>query len=165
MKTIAVRMLDRMQIEYELRAYEFSEEEMDAISVARKIGMPPNSVFKTLVARGDRTGVLMACVPASADLDLKKLALATSNKKVELVPVKEIQSLTGYVRGGVSPIGSKKKFPVFVDQSVVRSERVSVSAGARGLQMILAPESLLRASQALVAEIANASSGNDNASG
>ena len=107
----------------------------------------------------------MACVPASADLNLKKLALATGNKKVELVPVKEIQSLTGYVRGGVSPIGSKKKFPVFVDQSVVRSERVSVSAGARGLQMILAPESLLRASQALVAEIANASSGNDNASG
>ena len=165
MKTIAVRMLDRMQIEYELRAYEFSEEEMDAISVARKIGMPPNSVFKTLVARGDRTGVLMACVPASADLDLKKLALATSNKKVELVPVKEIQSLTGYVRGGVSPIGSKKKFPVFVDQIVVRSERVSVSAGVRGLQVILAPESLLRASQALVAEIANASFENDNSSG
>ena len=158
MKTIAVRMLDRMQIEYELRAYEFSEEEMDAISVARKIGLPPKAVFKTLVARGDRTGVVMGCVPANTDLDLKKFAMATGNKKVELVPVKEIQSLTGYVRGGVSPIGSKRKFPVFVDQSVLGSERVSVSAGLRGLQMILAPESLLRASQAQVAEIANSSS-------
>ena len=162
MKTIAARMLDRMKIEYELRTYEFSEEEMDAISVAQKIGMPPNAVFKTLVARGDRTGVVMACIPASAGLDLKKLATATGNKRVELVPVKEIQSLTGYVRGGVSPVGSKKKFPVFIDQCILGSERVSVSAGLRGLQMILAPESLLRASQAQLAEIANSSSGNDN---
>ena len=165
MKTIAVRIIERMQIEYELRAYEFNEDELDARSVAPKVGMSPRSVFKTLVARGDRTGVLMACVPASGDLDMKKLASASGNKRVELVPVKEIQSLTGYVRGGVSPIGTKKRFPVLVDQSVLESDRISVSAGVRGLQMILAPEALLRACQAQVAEIAKAPSEDDELNG
>ena len=127
--------------------------------MARKIDMAPEAVFKTLVARGDRTGVLMACVPANADLDLKKLATVSGNKRVELVPVKEIQSLTGYVRGGVSPLGSKKKYPLFVDQSALRFERISVSAGTRGMQMLIAPTDLTQASEALLVEIAKAMDG------
>ncbi len=154
MKTIAVRILEQRGLRYELREYEFSESELDAVSVARKIEMEPEAVFKTLVGRGDRTGVLMACVPANSDLDLKKLAAVSGNKRVELVPVKEIQSLTGYVRGGVSPLGSKKKYPLFVDQSALKFERISVSAGTRGMQMLLAPADLATVSEAVLVEIA-----------
>jgi Cys-tRNA(Pro)/Cys-tRNA(Cys) deacylase len=157
MKTIAARLLDQMKIAYELREYEFSEGEMDAVSVARKVNMPPAATFKTLVARGDRAGVVMALVAADAELDLKKLAAATGNKKVELVAVKELQGLTGYVRGGVSPLGAKKKFPVFIDRSVAAHERVSVSAGARGAQLILAPADLLRAADGKLADLAKSS--------
>jgi Cys-tRNA(Pro)/Cys-tRNA(Cys) deacylase len=154
MKTIAARLLDQMKVAYELREYEFSEDEMDAVSVARKVNMPPEATFKTLVARGDRAGVVMALVAADAELDLKKLAAATGNKKVELVAVKELQGLTGYVRGGVSPLGAKKKFPVFIDRSLTAHERVSVSAGTRGAQLILAPADLLRAADGKLADLA-----------
>jgi Cys-tRNA(Pro)/Cys-tRNA(Cys) deacylase len=154
MKTIAARMLDQLKISYELRAYEVSEDELDAISVARKVNMPPEATFKTLVARGDQTGVIMACVPGNCELDLKKFAAATRNKKVELVTVKEIQSLTGYIRGGVSPLGSKKKYRLFLDQSALMHERISVSAGQRGLQMILSPQDLQSAAQATIADLA-----------
>ena len=154
MKTIAVRWFEQRGYQYELREYEFNETELDAISVAEKVGMKPESVFKTLVARGDRHGVMMACVAASADLDLKKLAGLTGNKRVELVPVKEIQSLTGYVRGGVSPLGSKKKYPLFIDQSALQFEKISVSAGMRGVQMIVAPADLARAGEAQLVDIA-----------
>lgn len=153
MKTLAARVLDRWKLNYELREYAWSEDELDAVSVARKIGLPPEAVFKTLVARGDRTGVLMACVPANVELDLKKLASVSGNKKVELVSVKEIQSLTGYVRGGVSPIGAKKDYPLFIDESVQLVAAVSISAGARGLQMILAPDDLQRVTVAQLADL------------
>lgn len=153
MKTIAARMLDQLKIAYELRAYEVNEDELDAISVARKVAMPPEATFKTLVARGDKSGVVMACLPGNAELDLKKLASVTGNKKLELVPVKEIQSLTGYIRGGVSPLGSRKKYPLFLDRSALDHERISVSAGQRGLQMILAPSDLQQATQANWADI------------
>ncbi|MBL8172021.1 MAG: Cys-tRNA(Pro) deacylase [Acidobacteria bacterium] len=156
MKTIAARMLDQLKISYELRAYEVNEDELDAITVAHKVNMPPEATFKTLVARGDKTGVLMACIPGNAELDLKKLAAATGNKKVELVAVKEIQSLTGYIRGGVSPLGAKKKYPLWLDQQALGHQRVSVSAGQRGLQMILAPQDLQRAAQATLADLAKA---------
>ena len=156
MKTIAARMLDQLKISYELRAYEVNEDELDAITVAHKVNMPPEATFKTLVARGDKTGVLMACIPGNAELDLKKLAAATGNKKVELVAVKEIQSLTGYIRGGVSPLGAKKKYPLWLDQQALSHQRVSVSAGQRGLQMILAPQDLQRAAQATLADLAKA---------
>lgn len=154
MKTIAARTLDQLKIDYELRAYEVSEDELDAVSVARKVNMPPEATFKTLVTRGDKTGVILACVPGDAELDFKKLAAATGDKKVEMVPVKEIQSLTGYIRGGVSPLGSKKKYPLYLDRSALDHERVSVSAGRRGLQMILAPEDLRRAANATIADLA-----------
>ena len=153
MKTIAARMLDQLKIAYELRAYEFSEDELDAISVARKVGMEPAAVFKTLVARGDKTGVIMACVPADAELDLKKLAAVSGNKKVEMVAVKEIQALTGYIRGGVSPLGSKKRYPLLLDASIINHEKISISAGTRGLQIILAPQDLQRATQATLADL------------
>lgn len=153
-------MLDQLKITYELRAYEVSEDEPGAVSVARKVSMPPSATFKTLVARGDKTSVLLACVPADAELDLKKLATASGNKKIELVPVKELQTLTGYIRGGVSPLGTKKKFPVFIDETVVLHERISVSAGSRGLQMILVPDDLQQAADAVLADLAKAESQN-----
>jgi Cys-tRNA(Pro)/Cys-tRNA(Cys) deacylase len=157
MKTIAPRILDQLKIAYELRAYEVSEDELDAVSVARKVNMPPEATFKTLVARGDKTGVVMACIPGNAELDLKKFASATGNKRVELVAVKEIQSLTGYIRGGVSPLGSKKKYPLYLDRSALDHERISVSAGQRGLQMILTPQDLQRASAGTLADLAKSS--------
>ncbi|HWQ36235.1 MAG TPA: Cys-tRNA(Pro) deacylase [Blastocatellia bacterium] len=157
MKTNAARILDQLQIEYELRACEVSEDELDAISVARKVGMPPEATFKTLVARGDKTGVVMACVPADAELDLKKLAAATGNKKIDLVPVKELLALTGYIRGGVSPLGARKKYPVLIDETVILHDRISVSAGTRGLQMILAPEDLQRAADAVLVDLSKPS--------
>jgi Cys-tRNA(Pro)/Cys-tRNA(Cys) deacylase len=154
MKTIAARILDQMNIAYELRAYEVSEDELDAITVARKVNLPPEAVFKTLVARGDKTGVLMALVAADQELDLKKLATVTGNKKIELVAVKELLGLTGYIRGGCSPLGAKKKYSVLIDETVILSEQVSISAGQRGLQLILAPDDLQRATEATFADIA-----------
>lgn len=154
MKTIAARILDQMNIVYELRDYEVNEDELDAVSVARKVNMPPEAVFKTLVARGDKTGVMMALVAADAELDLKKLATVSGNKKIELVAVKELLALTGYIRGGCSPLGAKKKYPVFIDETVILSEQVSISAGQRGLQLILAPDDLQRATEATLVDIA-----------
>jgi Cys-tRNA(Pro)/Cys-tRNA(Cys) deacylase len=152
-KTIAARMLDQMKIVYELRSYEVDESELDALTVARKVDMPPEATFKTLVARGDRSGVVMACIPGNAELDLKKMAAVTGNKRLELVPVKEIQSLTGYIRGGVSPLGSKKRYALFLDESALKHNKISVSAGQRGLQMILSPVDLHRATEATLVSI------------
>ena len=154
MKTIAARILDQLNITYELRAYEVNEDELDAVSVARKVNLPPAAVFKTLVARGDKTGVMMALVAADAELDLKKLATISGNKKIELVAVKELLGLTGYIRGGCSPLGAKKKYPVIIDETVILSEQVSISAGQRGLQLIVAPDDLQRATEATLADIA-----------
>lgn len=154
MKTLAARLLDQLKIKYELRAYDVNEDELDAISVARKVNMPPDATFKTLVARGDKTGVVMACIPGDVELDLKKFATVTGNKKIELVAVKEIQGLTGYIRGGVSPLGAKKKYPLYLDETAILHESISVSAGQRGLQLIIAPEDLQRAAQAALADLA-----------
>lgn len=153
MKTIAARILDQLKIPYELVAYAWSEEELDAVSVARKIGLPPEQVFKTLVLRGDRTGVLVASIPGSAELDLKKLAAVSGNKKVEMVPVKEIQGLTGYVRGGVSPLGMKRQYPYYLDETAEILDRLAVSAGQRGLQLVLSGPDLIRATGAKLADI------------
>src|SRR3954468_21459684 len=141
-KTNAARILDVAGTHYELREYEVDEDDLSAPHVAEKIGMPPEQVFKTLVARGDRTGVLMACIPANAELDLKALAAASANKKVELVAVKEVLGLTGYIRGGVSPLGGKKAYPFYLDETAELWDVISVSAGLRGLQMLLSPTAL-----------------------
>ena len=144
MKTNAVRILEAAGIHHELRTYTVDEDDLSAPRVAEKIGMPPEQVFKTLVARGDRNGVLMACIPANAELDLKALASASGNKKVDLVPVKEVLGLTGYIRGGVSPVGTKKAYAFYLDETAILWDILSVSAGVRGCQMLLAPDDLVR---------------------
>jgi Cys-tRNA(Pro)/Cys-tRNA(Cys) deacylase len=161
-KTNAARILDSAGVVYQLREYEVDENDLSAPSVAEKIGMPAEQVFKTLVARGDRTGVLMAAIPANTELDLKALASASGNKKVELVPVKEVLGLTGYIRGGVSPIGVRKPYPFFLDETAILFDTISVSAGMRGCQMIVAPDALLRVTGGGYAAIAKAMSPADN---
>ena len=154
MKTNAARLLDQAGVRYELREYPAGEDHLSAPEVAAAIGMPPEQVFKTLVLRGDRTGVLLAVIPANAELDLKALASASGNKHVELAPLKDITALTGYIRGGVSPIGTRKPYPVFLDETADLWDLISVSAGVRGCQMVLPPGDLARVAAAERAEIA-----------
>lgn len=153
-KTNAARLLDTLGISYEIKEYEVDEEDLSAVHVAQSVGMPIEMVFKTLVARGDKTGVLMAVIPGGAELDLKALAAASGNKRVEMVHLKEVFALTGYVRGGCSPLGAKKAYPVYLDKHAEAQERIAVSAGKRGEQILLAPSDLIRAAKAAVAEIA-----------
>lgn len=154
-KTNAARMLDRAGIHYELREYEVDENDLSAPHVAALVGMPPEQVFKTLVARGDRTGVLLASIPANTELDLKALAAASGNKKVELVAMKEVLPLTGYIRGGVSPVGTRKPYPLYLDETADLWDIISISAGLRGCQMLIAPADLARAVDAQRCAIAN----------
>jgi len=153
MKTNAARLLDSLGISYELREYEVDLEDLSAGTVARKIGLPAEQVFKTLVARGDRTGVLLAVVPGDAELDLKALARLSGDRRVEVVPLREVQPLTGYVRGGVTALACRKDYPVFADETLELFDQVSVSAGMRGLQILLAPADYLRAARAIVGPI------------
>lgn len=152
-KTLAVKMLDQMKVPYELREYEVSEDELDAVNVAQKVGLPPSQVFKTLVVRSTRKTILIASVAADRELDLKALARISGEKKVDLVPVKEIQSLTGYIRGGVSPLGLKKPYPYYLDSSAFDHKIISISAGRRGLQVLLSPANLQRITHAQLVEI------------
>lgn len=154
MKTNAARMLDSLGISYELRDYEVDPEDLAAESVARKVGLPPEQVFKTLVARGDRNGVCFAVIPADTELDLKALAAATGNKKIDLVPLKEVQPLTGYIRGGVTVLGAKKEYPAVADETIELFDVISVSAGVRGTQILLSPADYLKATAATTASIA-----------
>jgi Cys-tRNA(Pro)/Cys-tRNA(Cys) deacylase len=152
-KTTACRILDTLKIPYTLHVYDWDEESLDAVSVAKKVGIPSSQIFKTLVLRGDKTGVLMACIPGNKELDLKVLAAVSGNKKVEMVPVKDLQTLTGYIRGGVSPLGVKKKYPIFIDQSIQDLDTVCISAGRRGLQIFLNGKDLVRACEATLGAI------------
>ncbi len=156
MKTNAVRLLDGLGIAYELRDYGVDPEDLAAESVARKIGMPPEQVFKTLIARGDRNGPCFAVIPGNAELNLKALAAASGNRKIELAPLKEVQPLTGYIRGGVTVLGAKKAFPVYADETIQLWDAISISAGVRGMQIILHPDDYIRAAGALLADIATA---------
>src|SRR5271154_3174349 len=135
-KTNAARLLDQLGIKYELRAYEVDSEDLAAETVAAKIGLPPEQVFKTLVARGDRNGICMAVIPGNAELDLKALATASGDRKIQLVPVKELQGLTGYIRGGVTALAAKKDYPVYVDETIELLDTISISAGVRGMQIL-----------------------------
>ncbi len=154
MKTNAARLLDRLGIRYELREYEVDPEHLEAETVAAKIGLPPEQVFKTLVARGDRNGVAIAVVPGNAELDEKALARLTGDRRVELVPLREVQPLTGYIRGGVTALAMKRDYPVFADGTIELFDAIAVSAGMRGLQVVLAPADYLRASGARTGSIA-----------
>jgi Cys-tRNA(Pro)/Cys-tRNA(Cys) deacylase len=152
-KTNAARLLDQMEIHYELREYDVDPNDLAAETVAAKIGLPPEQVFKTLVARGDRNGVCMAVIPGDQELNLKALATVALEKKIELVPVKELQSLTGYIRGGVTALAAKRDFPVYVDETIELFDTVSISAGVRGLQIVLSPSDYLRATKGKLAAL------------
>ena len=156
MKTNAVRQLETLGIRYEMREYEVDEEYIDAESVAQMIGLPSEQVFKTLVARGDRNGVCLAVVPGNAELDPRALARLTGDRRIDLVPLKEVQPLTGYVRGGVTALGLKRAFPVFVDEAIQSFDVISISAGVRGAQILLAPADYLLAAKAKLGAIARA---------
>ena len=153
-KTNAVRLLDRLGVRYELREYEIDPEDLAAETVARKVGLPPEQVFKTLVARGAKHGVCLAVVPGNCELDLKALARATGDKKVDTVPLKEVEPLTGYIRGGVTALACKKPYPVFIDETAELFDVISISAGMRGLQILIDPDDYIRAVDARVAPIA-----------
>jgi len=141
-KTNAVRILEKMGIAYELRDYKVDEHNLSGIYVARAIGLPTAQVFKTLVVHGDKTGIFLACIPTDAELDVKELARISGNKKVNLTPVKDIFKLTGYIRGGVSPVGTKKQYTIYLDSNAFAWSFISLSAGIRGCQMLINPEDL-----------------------
>lgn len=144
-KTNAARILDKLGVAYELRRYEVDPEDLSAVRVAAQVGLPPGQVFKTLVARGDRSAICLALVPGDEQLDLKALARATGDRRSELVALSEVLPLTGYVRGGVTALACKKDYPVLIDESARRHDQISVSAGARGLQILLHPDDYARA--------------------
>lgn len=142
-KTNAVRLVRQAHIPCREMFYEYDESDLSGLHAADAIGMPPEQVFKTLVARGEKTGINVFCIPVCCSLDLKKAAKAAGDKNMELIPVKELLGLTGYIRGGCSPVGMKKKYPTFFDETCILWEEIAVSAGARGHQMILPPEELV----------------------
>lgn len=142
-KTNALRLMDSAGVPYRAVEYSYDENDLGGLHVAEVTGMNPDQVFKTLVARGEKRGPLVFCIPVSCSLDLKKAARAAGDKKVEMIHMKELLGLTGYVRGGCSPVGMKKKFPTFMDETALLYPEIAVSGGARGLQMILDPEKLM----------------------
>ncbi len=154
-KTNAMRQLDAAKIPYEALCYEVDENDLSGTHIADQLGMPYEQIFKTIVTRGDKTGYLVFCIPCHKEIDLKAAAIATGNKKVEPVAVKELLGLTGYIRGGCSPIGMKKKFPTYFDKSAEGEERITVSAGVRGIQLLLSREDIVRFTGARLAAIAH----------
>ncbi|MBN1184456.1 MAG: Cys-tRNA(Pro) deacylase [Bacteroidales bacterium] len=144
-KTNAARILDRMGIKYELVSYEVDESDLSASAVAEKLGQNIDQVFKTLVSRGDKSGIFVCIIPGAEELDLKKAAQISGNKSAAMIPLKEILDITGYIRGGCSPIGMKKNYPTFLDDSCVLYDFIFVSAGIRGLQLKITPDDLIKA--------------------
>ncbi len=154
-KTNAMRQLDAAKIAYEALTYTVDENDLSGTHIADQLGIPYEQMFKTIVTRGDKTGYLVFCVPCHKEIDLKAAAIATGNKKVEPVAVKELLGLTGYIRGGCSPVGMKKKFPTYFDKSAENEESITVSAGVRGIQLMLSREAIVRFTGAKLAEIAH----------
>lgn len=153
-KTNAARKLDELGLGYELRQLEVDEDDLSAESAAHSLGLPPELVYKTLVARGDRTGIIEACLPAGRELDLKALAAASGNKSAALVAVKELLGLTGYQRGGCSPLGGKKDYPVYIHEDIMNHGRIIINAGKRGLMFFMAPGDLVKATGAVLSRLA-----------
>lgn len=141
-KTNALRMLDKAKISYETLEYEVDENDLSGTHLADQLGLPYDMVFKTIVAKGDKTGYVVFCIPVHREIDLKKAATETGNKRVELIAVKDLLGLTGYIRGGCSPIGMKKQFPTFIDKSAENFEKITVSAGVRGCQLLINTKTL-----------------------
>ena len=152
-KTNAMRMLDAAKIPYEVLEYKVDESDLSGIHIAEQLGFPQEKMFKTLVARGDKTGPLVFCIPVAKEIDLKAAASLTGNKRIEMVHVKDLLGLTGYIRGGCSPIGMKKKFPTWIDVSALKFDEITVSSGTRGAQLLLNRAALLQFVQAKTAEL------------
>lgn len=152
-KTNAARKLDELKINYRILEYTVDEEHLDAVHVAAEVGMPSNQVFKTLCVRGDKNGVMFAVIPGDGELDLKALARVSGNKRAELVALNEVLPLTGYIRGGCSPLGAKKNYPVYMDQTSNDWDEIAISAGQRGMQILAAPQDLQKATNATVAPL------------
>jgi Cys-tRNA(Pro)/Cys-tRNA(Cys) deacylase len=153
MKTNGARLLESLGIPFELQEYEVDPDDLSALTVARKIGMLPEQVFKTLLTAGGPDAFIFTVIPGNAELDFKKLARAAGLRKAEMVPLKDVQPLTGYIRGGVTVFGAKKPFPAFVDETAILFDKISVSAGTRGTQIILSPADYLRATGAQTADL------------
>ena len=153
-KTNAARILDGLGINYEVKTYEVDESDLSAVHVAQVSGLDIDMIFKTLVARGDKTGIIMAVIGGGEELDLKALAKASGNKSVEMIALKELLPLTGYVRGGCSPLGAKKNYPVYLDSRALTLDKISISAGLRGMQIVLSPQDLIKATNAITAKLA-----------
>lgn len=152
-KTNAARILDRLKIQYELKEYKVDPNDLSAIHVAKEVNMDIKMVFKTLVARSDKNDIIMACIPGDDELHLKNLAHAAKFKKVEMIHLKELQPLTGYIRGGCSPLGAKKEYPVFLDETALSWEKIAISAGIRGEQILINPNDLIKAVNATVCDL------------
>ncbi|WP_010651239.1 Cys-tRNA(Pro) deacylase [Oceanobacillus massiliensis] len=152
-KTNAIRMLDSAGVDYHVHEYSWSEGHLDAKSAAEKAGMPLGKIYKTLVTLGEKTGVTVACIPAANELDLKALAKESGNKKIEMLPMKDLEKTTGYLRGGCSPIGMKKSFPTYIAAPAEVMEKIVVSAGKRGMQIEISPSDLVNITDASYADI------------
>ena len=157
-KTNAARLLDKMKIAYELIPYEVDESDLGAAHIAEQLGQPIERLFKTLVLRGDKNGLFVCVIPGAEEVDLKKAAKATGNKKCDLIPMKELLPTTGYIRGGCSPIGMKKAFPTYFHNSILNHEKVYCSAGQRGLQFRLSPADLVRAANGTTTDLTDTTS-------
>ena len=153
-KTNAMRMLDQLGIAYEVREYEVDPNDLSAETVAAKVDLPPEQVFKTLAVQGDRNGICLAVIPGNTELDFKALAQATGDRKIDMVPLRDVQAVTGYVRGGVTALACKKEYPVYIDETAELWDLISISAGQRGLQILLHPPDYIRAVHAVAKDIA-----------
>lgn len=153
MKTLATRLLEGMGVAHETREYEVDPDDLSATAVAAKVGLPPEQVFKTLLVALDGRNYVFAVIPGNDELDLKKLAAAAGGKKAEMAPLKQVQPLTGYIRGGVTVFGAKKAFPVYADETIELFDVISVSAGRRGVQILLDPADYLKAGNAIVVDL------------
>ena len=152
-KTNAMRILDKAKISYDTTEYTVDESDLSGTHVAEQIGFPPEQTFKTIVAKGDKTSYIVMCVPVNTEIDLKKAATVSGNKKIEMVAVKDLLSITGYIRGGCSPIGMKKQFPTFIDETATLYDKIALSAGVRGCQLILNPNDLIEFIKAEVKDL------------
>ncbi|WP_099469301.1 Cys-tRNA(Pro) deacylase [Konateibacter massiliensis] len=152
-KTNAMRILEKAGILFDTKEYEVDENDLSGEHLAKELGLPCEQVFKTLVARGEKNGIMVFCIPVNEELDLKKASVLTKDKKIEMVHVKELLGLTGYIRGGCSPIGMKKKYPTYVDETIILFDEVYVSAGIRGAQLIMKPEDLVSFVEAKTADL------------
>lgn len=152
-KTNAARLLDKAGIKYDLNTYEVDEDDLSAVHVARQLGVDPGLLFKTLVLRGDRSGVFVCVIPGDAEVDLKKAAKVSGGKKADLIPMKELLPLTGYIRGGCSPVGMKKRFPTYLDSRAFEHRTIYISAGVRGLQIKISPDDLADFTDAGIADL------------